>query len=290
MSRTGENQYMDLCSRIVSEGTLIRNERTGKECLTVINADFEYDTSSGRVPILTTRRVPWRSAVAEMLGYLRGYSSADQFAAIGCKTWFANANETEAWLRNPHRKGRDDIGRAYGVQLRNWRNPEGNRVDQLANVIHAIEQGTDNRRMIMTFHNPGELDRAALDSCMHTHHFSLVGNTLHLTSYQRSVDVPLGLAFNMVQTVFLLRFMAQITNYLPGTVYHKMVNCHIYADQLGGMQEQRTRTPREEPALWINPSFDSLRKFEEVFDPRSKHHVSVQGYDPHESIHYPFSA
>lgn len=87
---------------------MVNNERTGKGCLTVINADFEYDASQGKFPLITTRKSFWRAAVAEMLGYLRGYSNAEQFAAIGCNTWFANANETKAWLENPYRKGEND--------------------------------------------------------------------------------------------------------------------------------------------------------------------------------------
>ena len=288
--RTAEQQYLTLCQRILDSGVMIKNTRTGKGCLTVINADFEYDTSSGKFPLLTTRKVFWRGAIAEMLGYLRGYDNANQFASIGCNTWFANANETKAWLGNPHRKGSGDIGRAYGVQLRDWKNPEGESIDQLKKVVDALSNGEDNRRLIMTFHNPGELDRAALDACMHTHHFSVLGDTLHLTSYQRSIDVPLGLAFNMPQTVFLLRVIAQITGLKAGMVYHKLVNCHLYDDQIELMREQVSRTPFSEPSLIISDEIRTLKDLETWVNPQEEKQFSVEGYEHHSPIKYPFAA
>jgi thymidylate synthase len=108
-------QYLDLCQRIVDEGTWIENERTGKRCLTVINADLTYDVGNNQFPLVTTRKSFWKAAVAELLGYIRGYDNADDFRKLGTKTWDANANLNEAWLNNPYRKGDDDMGRVYGV-------------------------------------------------------------------------------------------------------------------------------------------------------------------------------
>ncbi|RYY74566.1 MAG: thymidylate synthase [Gammaproteobacteria bacterium] len=287
--KTAEQQYLELCHRILDEGVMVKNERTGKGCLTVINADFEYDASQGKFPLVTTRKAHWRAAIAEMLGYLRGYDNAQQFAAIGCNTWFANANETPAWLSNPFRKGQDSIGRAYGVQIRDWRNPENEPVDQLKKVVDVLKTGYDNRRLLMTFHNPGELDRAALDSCMHTHHFSVLNNTLYLTSYQRSIDTPLGLVFNMPQTVWLLRVMAQISGLQPGKVFHKLVNCHIYDDQIALMREQLKRTPFAEPTLHIHQDIRSLEDLETWVDPRREEHFWIEGYRCHAAIKFPFA-
>jgi thymidylate synthase len=290
MCNSAENQYLNLCRRIIDEGVMVNNERTGKGCLTVINADFEYDAADNILPLVTTRKAYWRSAIAEMIGYLRGYDNAQQFASIGCKTWFANANETSAWLENPHRKGENDIGRAYGVQLRDWRNPEGKPIDQLKNVIDVLKTGYDNRRLIMTFHNPGELDRAALDACMHTHHFSVLDGTLYLTSYQRSIDVPLGLVFNMVQTVFLLRLVAQITGLKAGKVFHKLVNFHIYDDQISLIQEQLERKVLQPPTFFMSPEIKTLEDIETWVDPQSSEHFRVEGYEHHDPIKFPFAA
>ena len=281
-----EQQYIDLCNRIINDGVWVNNERTGKRCLTVINADFEYDCSEGKLPILTTKKSYWKSAIAEMLGYLRGYTSAAQFRAIGCNTWNSNANENEAWLKNPHRKGQDDMGRAYGCQARDWKNPEGNSIDQLSNIYYDLVSGIDNRSEIMTFLNVGERDRACLNSCMHTHTFSILDGTLHLTSYQRSIDVPLGLGFNMIQVSWLLMIMAQITGLKAGTAYHKLVNCHIYEDQLELLKEQVTRKPFPSPVLKINPDIQSIGDLEFWCNMND---FELVGYEHHPAIKFPFS-
>lgn len=150
-------QYLELCKRVVDHGKWVENKRTGKRCLTIINADLEYDVSEGVLPVLTTKKVFWKAAIAEMLGYLRGYTSAAEFRSIGCNTWNANANDNPDWLANSFRKGEDDMGRCYGAQGRDWRNPENERVDQLLNVYNDLRQGIDNRCEIMTFMNPGSV-------------------------------------------------------------------------------------------------------------------------------------
>ncbi|EJF1126841.1 thymidylate synthase [Vibrio cholerae] len=108
-------QYLDLCQRIVDQGVWVENERTGKRCLTVINADLTYDVGNNQFPLVTTRKSFWKAAVAELLGYIRGYDNAADFRQLGTKTWDANANLNQAWLNNPYRKGEDDMGRVYGV-------------------------------------------------------------------------------------------------------------------------------------------------------------------------------
>lgn len=184
-------QYLDLCQRIVDEGVWIENERTGKRCLTVINAELNYDVAGNKFPLITTRKSYWKAAIAELLGYLKGYDNAADFRAIGCNTWNANANDNEAWLNNPHRKGEDDMGRVYGVQGRAWAKPDGGTVDQLKKLVDDLSRGIDDRGEILSFYNPGEFHMGCLRPCMHTHTFSLLGDTLYLTSYQRSCDVPL---------------------------------------------------------------------------------------------------
>lgn len=280
-------QYLDLCSRVIEEGHWVENERTGKKCLTVINADFEYDVSDGTLPVLTTKKVFWKPAIKEMLGYLRGYTSAAQFRSLGCNTWNANANDNIAWLNNPHRLGEDDMGRCYGAQARDWRNPEDEPIDQLRNVYEDLRKGIDNRSEIVTFMNPGERDRACLNSCMHTHTFSILDGHLYLTSYQRSDDLPLGHAFNQVQVGWLLLVMAQITGLKPATAYHKIVNAHIYEDQLKLMLlEQLRREPLPLPKLVINPNIKTLEDLETWV---TVDDFVLEGYKHAPAIRYPFS-
>lgn len=280
-------QYLDLCQRIIDEGHWIENRRTGKRCLTVINADLVYNVANNEFPLVTTRKSYWKSAIAELIGYLRGYSSAADFRKLGTKTWDANANENTAWLNNPYRKGADDMGRVYGVQGRSWQKPDGGTVDQLRKIVNNLSTGVDDRGEILTFYNPGEFHMGCLRPCMHTHTFSLLGDTLYLTSYQRSCDVPLGQNFNQLQVFTLLKLMAQITGNQPGLAYHKIVNAHIYEDQLELMRDvQLKREPFPSPQLHINPDIKSL---EDVETWVTLNDFEVTGYQHHEPIAYPFS-
>jgi len=280
-------QYLELCERIIQEGQWIQNRRTGKRCLTVINADLTYNVAANEFPLVTTRKSYWKSAIAELIGYLRGYSSAADFRALGTKTWDANANENREWLNNPYRKGQDDMGRVYGVQGRSWKKPDGGSIDQLRKIVDDLSNGIDDRGEILTFYNPGEFHMGCLRPCMHTHTFSLVGETLYLTSSQRSCDVPLGQNFNQVQVFTFLKLMAQITGTLPGVAYHKIVNAHIYEDQLELMRDiQLKRIPFAPPRLEINPDIKTLKDIETWV---TLDDFEVTGYKHHEPIKYPFS-
>lgn len=274
-------QYIDLMKRIIDEGEWVTNERTGKRCLTVINADLEYDVGNLQFPLVTTRKSFYKAAIAELLGYIRGYDNANQFAEIGAKSWIANANNPE-WLKSPYWTEPNCLGRVYGVQLRTW----NNEIDQLKNVIDNLSKGIDNRGEIMTMWNPAEHDQGCLRACMHTHTFSLVGGTLHLTSYQRSCDVPLGLNWNMVQCYVLLALVAQITGHKAGKVYHKIVNAHIYEDQLEKACIQIERTPFPEPELVISEAIKSLDDLETWV---TTDEFRVINYQHREAIQYAFS-
>ena len=280
-------QYLDLCKRIVEQGEWVENKRTGKRCLTVINAELNYNVENNEFPLVTTRKSYWKSAIAEFIGYIRGYDNAADFRKLGTKTWDANANENQAWLNNPHRKGEDDMGRVYGVQGRSWRKPDGGHVDQLRKIVDDLKQGIDDRGEILSFYNPGEFHMGCLRPCMHTHTFSLLGDKLYLTSYQRSCDVPLGLNFNMIQVYVFLALMAQITGNKPGMAYHQIINAHIYEDQLELMRDvQLKREPFPAPQLNINPDIKSLEDLETWV---TMDDFEVTGYQHHDPIAYPFS-
>ncbi|HBS26831.1 MAG TPA: thymidylate synthase, partial [Gammaproteobacteria bacterium] len=126
-----------------------------------------------------------------------------------------------------------------------------------------------------------------LRPCMHTHTFSLLGETLYLTSSQRSCDVPLGQNFNQIQVFTLLKIIAQITGKQPGQAYHKIVNAHIYEDQLELMRDvQLKREPFPSPQLTINPDIKTLKDLETWV---TMDDFDVSGYQFHEPIAYPFS-
>ena len=280
-------QYLDLCQRLIDQGEWVENKRTGKRCLTVINADLTYDVANNQFPLITTRKSFWKSAIAEILGYIRGYDNAADFRALGTKTWDANANDNQDWLNNSYRKGQDDMGRVYGIQGRRWQKPDGSTLDQLRKLVDNLSKGIDDRGEIITFYNPGEFHMGCLRPCMHTHTFSLLSDTLYLTSYQRSCDVPLGLNFNQIQVFFFLQIIAQITGNKAGQAYHKIVNAHIYEDQLELMRDvQLKRTPFASPQLLVNPDIKTLEDLETWV---TVDDFEVTGYEYHEPIKYPFA-
>ena len=279
--------YLKLGKEIIENGTMVHNDRTNTNCLTIPRWDFTFDVGNGPAPILTTRNINWKAAIAELIGYWRGYTSAADFRKLGTKTWDANANLNAAWLNNPHRKGDDDMGLVYGAMGREWPSPEGP-VDQLRKVYEHLKAGIDDRGEIISYWNPGMFSYGCLRPCMYEHQFQLIGGTLHLDSTQRSTDVPLGLAFNMIQVFVSLQLMAQITGHKAGTARHSPKNCHIYENQIEIFKnEQFTRLPSDaKPYLIINPDIKTL---DDVLTWVTPDDFTIVNYAPQSNIKYPFT-
>jgi thymidylate synthase len=290
-----EEQYLDALSRIVEEGTDLFNPRTGISCRTVINIDMAYDASTNKAPIITTRKAAPRTAISELLGYIRGVTSAAQMRELGTKTWDANANENKAWLANPHRRGEDDLGLIYGAVAKNWPVEVGFHtqgcsdlsMDLFHKVYNNLKNGIDDRGEIITFWNPGMFHLGCLRPCMYEHQFSLVGDDLYLNSTQRSCDWPLGTVANMIQCWLLLRLTAQITGKNPKMAYHKNVNCHVYSNQLDLVQTQldRRHDLLAEPTIDINPNIKTIEDLERA----TLDDFTINYTEFHPSIKYPFA-
>jgi thymidylate synthase len=280
--------YLDIGKRILKEGVWTSNARTGQKTLAIIGATLEHDLSDGTVPVVTTKKLYWRSAIAEMLGYIRGYRSAEQFREIGCNTWNANANENTSWLNNQNRTGKDDMGLCYGVIGRAFPGIEDDEpLDQYKKIVDDLASGIDDRREIMTFNHPNLIHRACLPACMHTHHFNLLGEDLYIESYQRSSDYALGQPFNHLQVAFLLMITAQITGKKAKKMRHHLSNVHLYEDQVEIFRdEQSERRPMNLPKLRINPDIKTLRDLETwvVMDD-----FELVDYVHHDAIKYPFT-
>jgi thymidylate synthase len=281
-----ELQYLDAMRRIHEEGVWVTNERTGERCLTVINVDFTYDVGAGQVPIVTTRKSGIKVAVAELLAYIRGYTSAEQFRSLGTKTWDANANLNKAWLANPNRKGEDDLGQIYGAVAKNWPKVGGGTIDLFHKVYNNLKRGVDDRGETITFWNPGAFDQGCLRPCMRSHTFSLVNGILYLTSEQRSSDLCLGTVANMPQVYIFLALMAQITGNRAGKAFHKNINTHIYEPQYELSLEQVKRIPLPAPTLWINPEIKTLEDLETWV---TVDDFLLIDYQSHPAINYPFT-
>lgn len=283
MFNANDLQYHQLLDKIYNHGYDSMNERTGKFTRAIFGESMEYHS----FPLLTLRKSYWRAAIAELIGYIRGYDNAEDFRKLGCNTWNANANDNSAWLANPARKGEDDMGRVYGVQGRSWTNSRGESFDQFMKIYNNLSQGIDDRGEILSFYNPGEFHLGCLRPCMHTHTFGLLDGTLFLESNQRSCDVPLGLNFNMVQCWAFLNIMAVITSNKVGFCKHNIANAHIYEDQLDQAAELLNRTSTDmEPVLHVSPdlTLDILLNADNVMD-----YFTVVNYTHRDPIDFAFS-
>lgn len=286
-----EKQYLDGMRRIYEHGTDVANTRTGTVCRTIINIDMVYDASSNKAPITTTRKPAPKLAIAELLGYMKGVTSAAQMRELGAKSWDANANENAAWLANPNRKGMDDLGLIYGAVGKNWpvvNPPEGGKqsLDLFHKVYNNLKNGVDDRGEIITFWNPGMFHLGCLRPCMYEHQFSLLGDDLYLNSTQRSSDWALGTDANKLQVWLLLRLMAQITGKNPKLAQHRNINCHLYSGQMSFVPTQLEREMLEEPTLDINPDIKTL---EDVETWVTVNDFKVTIPQTHPAIAYPFS-
>lgn len=195
--------YQQMLSHILEHGTTQSN-RTGVKAISVPGYMLQFDLSKG-FPAVTTKKLAFKTMVGELIGFLRGYSSAAQFRSLGCNIWDQNANENKAWLENPNRKGDDDLGRIYGVQWRDWSEYRGEdqcltdlngdapayirgTFDQVQNAIDTIRSDPTNRRIIISAWRPDEFALMALPPCHVLYQF-IVDTTnckLNMCLYQRS--------------------------------------------------------------------------------------------------------
>jgi len=270
---------------VLNEG-LRKQNRTGVDTIGIQGAMMKFDLEDG-FPAVTTKKLYWRSCFAEMLGFLRGYDSAQQFRALRCKVWDANANENEQWLMNPNRRRADDLGRIYGVQGRSWYDHHtGGTIDQLKSVVDDLSIGIDNRREIISYWNPADLGHMALPPCHLLHQFGIQGHKLNLSMYQRSCDMPLGVPFNIAGYAWLLSVIARVAGLTPGTFTHFLHDVHVYVNQVPLLKEQIKRKPHKLPKLVMSPAIHTLEDLETWVGPDD---FELKKYKHHEAISYPFT-
>lgn len=295
--------YQDLLRRILTTGVRQEN-RTGVPTLFVPGAALSFDLREG-FPMLTTKRVPWKPIVGELLGFCRGYTNAKDFRDLGAGIWDKNANEDgvnmagevvpNPWLTNPNRKGADDLGRIYGAQWRTWQSSSSDACrDQLWEAVQTIKNNPTSRRILVNAWRPDEFDQMALPPChvMHQYLVDTTNKVLHMTMYQRSADVPLGVPFNIASYALLLTIIAKMTGYTPGTFTHFMADAHIYENQVDLAWTQNGRTPGPLPDLvYDGPDLPSLleQHGSQVFHYIEPKWFNLEGYAPHGPLAYPFN-
>jgi thymidylate synthase len=206
-------------------------------------------------PATTTKRLAFRSVAAELFWFMSGYSDNNELMRLGCTIWEANAN-APYW--KPKAKFDGDLGRVYGVQWRSWKKKDGEHVDQLSEVIERIKTDPNDRRLIISAWNPGELEEMALPPCHMIFQFYPANGKLSLHMFQRSCDMFLGVPFNIASYALMLCIVAQMTNLEPDELVLTLGDAHIYHNHFDAVKEQLKRKPKTLPKLWLNPNIKTL--------------------------------
>ena len=258
--------YLDLLRAIRERGTK-KGDRTGTGTLSLFGAQLRVNLDEG-FPLLTTKKVHWKSIAHELLWFLRGESNVKYLRDHGVTIWdeWADAN--------------GELGPVYGVQGRHWQKPGGGEIDQIAQVIAELKKSPDSRRLIVSAWNVADLPRMALQPCHALFQLYVANGKLSCQLYQRSADVFLGVPFNIASYALLTHLIAREAGLGVGDFVHSFGDVHLYLNHVEQADEQLKRTPRPLPRLAIDPSVTKV-------DDARFEHLAIEGYDPHPAIRAP---
>ena len=249
-------QYLDVLRKALESG-VDRDDRTGTGTRAIFGEVLRFRMGDG-FPAVTTKRLAFRTVLAELLWFIAGSSDVNELHALGVHIWDGNAY-APYWVEKARFAG--DAGRNYGQQWRDWIAPDGRHVDQLADVIRGVRERPSSRRHVVTAWNPGELDSTSLPACHALFQFFVADGKLSLMMYQRSCDLFLGVPFNIAEYAVLLHLVAQITDLVPDELVHVLADAHVYRDHLDAAREQLAREPFASPTLALDPT---LRELDDV--------------------------
>lgn len=282
-------QYLQLVQDIFDNGTW-QDNRTGIRTRSIPGAMLKFDLQQG-FPAVTTKKLAFKSAIGELVGFLRGSRNAAEFRELGCKVWDQNANENSQWLANPYRQQEDDLGPVYGVQWRQWpayklidpAQPQGSAqiadalargyrqigtlgeagatgvllykaIDQLRQCLDTIMQDPGSRRILFHGWNWAQLEEMALPPCHLLYQFLVnqARREISLCLYIRSNDVGLGTPFNLTEGAALLHLVGRLTGYTPRWFTYFIGDAHIYENHVDMLQAQLQREPYPAPRLALS--------------------------------------
>ena len=251
-------QYLDLL-RDVMENGVDKMDRTGVGTRSVFGRQMRFDLSKG-FPLVTTKKVHLKSIIHELLWFLKGETNVKYLQDNGVRIWNEWADEN------------GELGPIYGSQWRNW-NGEG--IDQIAEVIETLKKKPNDRRMIVSAWNVGKIAEMHLPPCHMMFQFYVANNKLSCMLYQRSCDMFLGVPFNIASYALLTMMVAQVCGYEPGEFVHTLGDTHIYHNHFEQVKEQLSHTPYPLPQMKINPAVKDINDFKyEDFEL-----VNYQSYD-----------
>ncbi len=257
--------YEDLLREVLRSGA-VKADRTGTGTRSVFGRQLRYDLVEG-FPLITTKRVHFRSVAYELLWFLRGDSNVGWLQEHGVTIW-------DEWA-----DADGDLGPVYGVQWRSWPTPDGGSIDQLTDVVEQLKRAPDSRRLIVSAWNPADIPRMALAPCHALFQFYVADGRLSCQLYQRSADLFLGVPFNIASYALLTLMVAQQTGLDPGEFVWTGGDCHIYDNHVAQVTEQLTRDPFPYPRLHLARKPDSILGyvFEDFVLEDYQHHPAIRG-------------
>ena len=237
-------QYLDLLRDIMDNG-VDKMDRTGVGTRSVFGRQMRFDLSKG-FPLVTTKKVHLKSIIYELLWFIKGDTNVKYLQDNGVRIWNEWADEN------------GDLGPVYGSQWRNW-NGEG--IDQLAEVIHKLKHNPNDRRMIVSAWNVSKIPQMKLPPCHMMFQFYVANNKLSCMLYQRSCDMFLGVPFNIASYALLTMMVAQVCNLELGEFVHTLGDTHIYHNHFEQVREQLSRKPLPLPQMRLNPAVTDINDF-----------------------------
>jgi thymidylate synthase len=258
-----DRQYEDLLRHVLENGTP-KSDRTGTGTRSVFGHQLRFPLDRA-FPLITTKRVHFRSVAVELLWFLRGDSNARWLQERGVKIWDEWADET------------GDLGPVYGVQWRSWPTPDGQHIDQIEQVLTTLRTNPDSRRMIVSAWNVAELDKMALAPCHAMFQFYVADGRLSCQLYQRSADLFLGVPFNIASYALLTHMVAQQVGLEVGDFIWTGGDCHIYDNHVEQVTEQLSREVLAFPQIKIDAA-QSLYdyEFEQFQLVNYEHHPAIK--------------
>jgi thymidylate synthase len=261
-------QYLDLMRHVRDNGDR-KDDRTGTGTLSIFGHQMRFDLARG-FPMVTTKKLHTRSIIHELLWFLTGDTNIS----------YLNDNKVTIWDEWADENG--DLGPVYGAQWRSWPAPDGQRIDQLEQVLQTLRTNPDSRRIIISAWNVAELDKMALMPCHALFQFYVADGKLSCQLYQRSADIFLGVPFNIASYALLTHMVAQQTGLKVGDFIWTGGDCHLYLNHLEQVEEQLARKPLPLPRLSIQ------RKPESMTDYRFED-FEIMGYEFHPHISAPIA-
>lgn len=288
-------QYHEALQYVLDHGEVC-SDRTGVGTRSVFGYQMRFDLREG-FPAVTTKKLAWKSVVAELLWFLEGSTDERRLAEITYGThrvnligkntiWTANADAQGKSLGHYNDEFTKELGPVYGAQWRDFNGKGLDRVDQLQGLVDEIKRNPDSRRLIMSAWNPIRLPEMALPPCHVLAQFRVINGKLSCQMYQRSADMFLGVPFNIASYALLTHIIAKICSLEVADFVHTIGDAHIYSTHEDVVREQLKRTPRPLPKLKM-PELQSL-DVNSIRMLRASDFELV-GYDPMDSLKAPMA-